>query len=122
MNIGQKQIASVMARAKRMGRPRIGDWRCCVTIPFALESAANDHRRLTEMTKEQALLDLAEIGYSKTQVVRAVDTDTALSCLRGVLSMKLKVTDDKDRKTAILRGLMALDGIEECLRAEDEND
>jgi hypothetical protein len=118
MNIGQKQIAGVMARAKRMGRPRIGSWRCSVTVPFALENAVNEHRRLTEMTKEQALIDLAEIGYGKTQGTRTVDTDAALACLRGVLAMKLKVTNDKERKLAILRAQMALDGIAECLGTE----
>lgn len=119
MNIGQKQIAGVMARA-RMGRPRIGSWRCSVTIPFGLENAVNEHRRLTEMTREQALIDLAEIGCGKTQVVRAVDTDAAIACLRGVLAMKLKATDDVGRKMAILRGKMALDGVEACLKAESE--
>lgn len=115
MDIGQKQIAGVMARA-RMGRPRIGNWRCSVTIPDHITEGIDAHRRLTNLSRAEALVALIDAGLrSQTCKPAILDRQSAIALLRSSVTARLKVTDDKEAKRTALNALAALDGVEEYL-------
>ena len=120
MNIGQKQIAGVMARA-RMGRPRIGSWRCSATIPDHITEGIDAHRRLTDLSRTEALIALIDAGLrSQTCKPAILDRQGAIALLRASVTMRLKATDDKEAKRAALNALLALDGVEEYLGLANE--
>ena len=115
MNIGQKQIAGVMARA-RMGRPRIGSWRCSVTIPDHITEGIDAHRRLTDLSRTEALIALIDAGLrSQTCKPAILDRQGAIALLRASVRAKLLATDDPHERRVAGNTLISLDWIEEYL-------
>jgi len=121
MNIGQKQIAGVMARAKRMGRPRIGSWRCSATIPDHITEGIDAHRRLTNLSRTETLIALIDAGLrSQTCHPAIIDRQGAIALLRSSVTMRLKATDDPEVKRVAMNTLLHIDWIEEYLGLANE--
>lgn len=118
MNIGQKQIAGVMARAK-MGRPRAGSWRCGAMIPDNITEGIDAHRRLTDLSRTEALIALIDAGLrSRTCCPALLDRRGAIALLRASVKAKLLATDDPHGRKVASNTLISLDWIEECLGLE----
>lgn len=120
MNIGQKQIAGIMARAK-MGRPRVGSWRCGAMIPDNITEGIDAYRRLTDISRNEALIALIDAGLrSQTCRPALLDRQGAIEILRSSVSARIKATDDREKKRIALNALAALDGVEEYLGLKAE--
>lgn len=120
MNIGQKQIAGIMARAK-MGRPRVGSWRCGAMIPDHITDGIDSYRRLTDLSRNEALIALIDAGLrSQTCHPAILDRQGAIALLRSSVTARIKATDDREKKRIALNALAALDGVEEYLGLKAE--
>ena len=117
MDIGQKQIAGIMARAK-MGRPRVGSWRCGAMIPDHITDGIDDYRRLTNLSRNEAMIALIDAGLrSQTCHTAIVDRQGAIALLRSSVKARLAATDDQNDRKVACNTLLALDWIEEYLGA-----
>lgn len=118
MNIGQKQIAGIMARAK-MGRPRVGSWRCGAMIPDHITDGIDSYRRLTDLSRNEALIALIDAGLRHQTCHPAIlDRQGAIALLRSSVKARLAATDDPHERKIAGNTLIALDWIEEYLGLE----
>ena len=115
MDIGQKQIAGIMARAK-MGRPRVGSWRCGAMIPDHITDGIDAYRRLMNLSRNEALIALIDAGLrSQTCHPAIVDRQGAIEILRASVRARMAATDDHHERKVACNTLLSLDWIEEYL-------
>jgi len=118
MNIGQREIAAIMAHRKA-GRPRIGSWRLSFTVPDEITIELDERRRITNESRRHALLAIIDDGIKHSRSTHWLDRQGAIDLLKASITARLKATEDKDAKRIALNALMALDGIEEYLKSQE---
>lgn len=104
-----------MARAK-MGRPRVGSWRCGAMIPDNITDGIDDYRRLTNLSRNEALIALIDAGLrSRTCRPALLDRQGAIEILRASVRALMAATDDPHERKVACNTLLSLDWIEEYL-------
>ena len=91
-------------------------WRCGAMIPDHITDGIDSYRRLTDLSRNEALIALIDAGLKHQTCHPAIlDRQGAIALLRSSVKARLAATDDPHERKIAGNTLIALDWIEEYL-------
>ena len=111
-----------MELLKKLGRPRIGTWRCGVTMPDGITERIDAWRRLSNEDRNAAVVKLVEHGLDMDSVYgvwRMMELKDALRLMNDALRYRMSNAQKPDEKRRVLRALAQLEGLTEYFKEEN---